>query len=89
MIGAPALWQLNGKGLGKVLWTCKFSPLTGLQLLPHISFRREHHRQVLRLNEWALNLTSERGLWAHSGRQRAWRLDETEGPYRIRFVGTK
>lgn len=48
--------------------------------------RRETHRQVSRLNEWSLILTSERGLWANPTRHRAWRLDETEGPYRVRYV---
>ena len=55
-------------------------------LSPNLSFRKEHHRQILRLNEWAINLVSERGLWPHPDRHRAWRLDETEGPYRVRFV---
>ena len=40
------------------------------------------------MDDWVLILISERGLWARAGRHRAWRLDETEGPYRIRFVGT-
>lgn len=30
-------------------------------------------------------MTSERGLWP-DGKQRLWRLDETEGPHRIRYV---
>ncbi|KAA1472737.1 beach-domain-containing protein [Dentipellis sp. KUC8613] len=45
---------------------------------------REDHRQVSRLKEWLSPLTSERGLWEISGQRRSWRLDETEGPYRVR-----
>ncbi|GBE84628.1 hypothetical protein SCP_0606070 [Sparassis crispa] len=45
---------------------------------------REHHRQVTALTEWATQLTAERGLWAYTGKERYWRLDETEGPYRVR-----
>ncbi|KAF4607270.1 hypothetical protein EYR38_001331 [Pleurotus pulmonarius] len=44
---------------------------------------REHRRQISRLNDWALLLESERGLWPHCD-VRLWRLDETEGPQRIR-----
>ncbi|KAJ3905440.1 hypothetical protein F5879DRAFT_742889 [Lentinula edodes] len=44
---------------------------------------RENRRQVSRLYEWTLMLTAERGLWA-SQEPRLWRLDETEGPHRIR-----
>lgn len=47
--------------------------------------RREHRRQVARLHEWSLALTSERGLWPDN-QERLWRLDETEGPHRIRSV---
>ncbi|KAG6865428.1 hypothetical protein C0991_002666 [Blastosporella zonata] len=45
---------------------------------------RETRRQISSLNEWANLLTSERGLWPERGITRSWRLDETEGPYRIR-----
>ncbi|KAI0826715.1 beach-domain-containing protein [Trametes gibbosa] len=45
---------------------------------------REHHRQVSSLTEWATVLTTERGLWAKSDVTPHWRLDETEGPYRVR-----
>jgi hypothetical protein len=41
---------------------------------------------VSRHFEWALTLTSERGLWGRTDQRRHWRLDETEGPHRIRFV---
>ncbi|KAF4609487.1 hypothetical protein D9613_012349 [Agrocybe pediades] len=44
---------------------------------------REHRRQISRLVEWTSLLTSERGLWPHH-QQAHWRLDETEGPHRIR-----
>ncbi|KAJ7615896.1 beach-domain-containing protein [Roridomyces roridus] len=44
---------------------------------------RENRRQVSRLTEWANLLTSERGLWPNP-EMRAWRLDETEGPFRVR-----
>ncbi|KAF5339895.1 hypothetical protein D9611_009101 [Ephemerocybe angulata] len=45
---------------------------------------REHRRQIARLSEWSNLLTSERGLWPDNI-QRLWRLDETEGPHRIRM----
>ncbi|OJT13456.1 Beige protein -like protein [Trametes pubescens] len=45
---------------------------------------REHHRQVASLTEWSTVLTTERGLWAPSDVVPHWRLDETEGPYRVR-----
>ncbi|KAF9014685.1 beach-domain-containing protein [Hymenopellis radicata] len=44
---------------------------------------REHRRQISRLYEWSHALTSERGIWP-DGQPRLWRLDETEGPHRIR-----
>lgn len=44
---------------------------------------RENRRQVSRLYEWTLMLTAERGLWANQ-EPRLWRLDETEGPHRVR-----
>ena len=50
------------------------------------SFSREHARQVSTLTEWATVLTTERGLWAKPDSKLGWRLDETEGPYRVRFV---
>ncbi|KAG6816009.1 hypothetical protein H0H87_009501 [Tephrocybe sp. NHM501043] len=45
---------------------------------------REIRRQISSLNDWANLLTSERGLWPDRASARSWRLDETEGPYRIR-----
>ncbi|KAF8652783.1 hypothetical protein AX16_004175 [Volvariella volvacea WC 439] len=44
---------------------------------------RETRRQVSRLYEWTQLLTSERGLWPRR-EDKVWRLDETEGPHRIR-----
>ncbi|KAG6831011.1 hypothetical protein H0H92_013198 [Tricholoma furcatifolium] len=44
---------------------------------------RETRRQISSLHEWADVLTSERGLWPKTTTP-LWRLDETEGPYRIR-----
>ncbi|KAF9479125.1 beach-domain-containing protein [Pholiota conissans] len=44
---------------------------------------RENRRQVSRLTDWTNLLTSERGLWPHI-ETTLWRLDETEGPHRIR-----
>ena len=52
----------------------------------HVHCRREHNRQVASLTEWTTVLTTERGLWARSGVVSRWRLDETEGPYRVRQV---
>lgn len=58
-------------------------------LLPYIHTflcsRRETQRQISCLYEWVHLLTSERGLWPRQ-ETRLWRLDETEGPYRIRCV---
>jgi len=52
-------------------------------IVDHTIHRREHRRQVSRLTEWTYLLTSERGLWPHH-EPIIWRLDETEGPHRIR-----
>ncbi|KAL4252230.1 hypothetical protein ABKN59_005526 [Abortiporus biennis] len=45
---------------------------------------REEHRQVAALTEWHTLLTAERGLWSTGTGVLVWRLDETEGPYRVR-----
>ncbi|EPQ51421.1 beach-domain-containing protein [Gloeophyllum trabeum ATCC 11539] len=45
---------------------------------------REHHRAVSRLHQWMFLLDCERSLWAKADSPRFWRLDETEGPYRVR-----
>lgn len=47
---------------------------------------REHNRQIAALTEWSTVLTTERGLWAKADAVPRWRLDETEGPYRVRSV---
>ncbi|TFK65264.1 beach-domain-containing protein [Pluteus cervinus] len=44
---------------------------------------RETRRQVSRLYEWTQLLINERGVWPHP-ETKMWRLDETEGPHRIR-----
>ncbi|KAL1744917.1 beach-domain-containing protein [Schizophyllum fasciatum] len=44
---------------------------------------REDRRQATSLYDWVHILTSERGLWPEH-RTRHWRLDETEGPHRVR-----
>ncbi len=38
------------------------------------------------MTDWATLLTTERGLWPGPETERKWRLDETEGPYRVRSV---
>ncbi|KAH9975416.1 beach-domain-containing protein [Lactifluus volemus] len=45
---------------------------------------REQNRQVSRLSDWMIPLSAERGLWEKPNLHHAWRLDETEGPYRVR-----
>ncbi|THH31660.1 hypothetical protein EUX98_g2544 [Antrodiella citrinella] len=45
---------------------------------------REEHRQITSLTEWSTLLTVERGLWPGVASAPKWRLDETEGPYRVR-----
>jgi hypothetical protein len=45
---------------------------------------REQNRQIEALEDWAYLLVSERGIWARPEREPKWRLDETEGPNRIR-----
>ncbi|KAI0261217.1 beach-domain-containing protein [Gloeopeniophorella convolvens] len=45
---------------------------------------KEQSRQVSRLNDWVFPLSTERGLWEIPNPIRLWRLDETEGPYRVR-----
>ncbi|KAH7092832.1 beach-domain-containing protein [Auriculariales sp. MPI-PUGE-AT-0066] len=61
---------------------------------------REYHRQAERLSDWRVPLFADRGLWAKvSAGPQLWRLDETEGPFRVRkklepehdkaIVGTK
>ncbi|EGO20076.1 hypothetical protein SERLADRAFT_374121 [Serpula lacrymans var. lacrymans S7.9] len=44
----------------------------------------ELRRQVSHFNQWTLILSSERSIWPPTPQHRSWRLDETEGPFRIR-----
>ena len=50
------------------------------------TFSRENQRQVAGLTDWVKIVTNERGLWANTTANPQWRLDDTEGPYRVRFV---
>ncbi|KAJ8072576.1 beige protein-like 1 [Marasmius tenuissimus] len=46
---------------------------------------RENRRQIARIQDWTHALTAERGLWPNpETKNPLWRLDETEGPQRIR-----
>jgi len=47
---------------------------------------RENQRQIAGLKDWVKIVTNERGLWANTTSEPQWKLDETEGPYRLRFV---
>lgn len=47
---------------------------------------RENNRQLSAMSEWKLPLSTERGLWCRCDQNRLWRLDETEGPFRVRYV---
>ena len=49
---------------------------------------RENQRQSASLTDWVKIVTNERGLWANTTTEPQWRLDETEGPYRVRFVAS-
>ena len=49
---------------------------------------RENQRQVAGLTDWVKIVTNERGLWANTTAEPEWKLDETEGPYRVRFVAS-
>ena len=49
---------------------------------------RENQRQIAGLTDWVKIVTNERGLWANTTAEPHWRLDETEGPYRVRFVAS-
>lgn len=79
----------DGSGFGKETVAENGSGYVGSVLdimdlmVDHAIHRREHRRQVSRLTEWTYLLTSERGLWPHH-EPIIWRLDETEGPHRIR-----
>lgn len=47
---------------------------------------RENQRQIAGLTDWVKKVTNERGLWANSTAKPQWKLDDTEGPYRVRSV---
>lgn len=47
---------------------------------------RENQRQIAGLTDWVKVVTNERGLWTNTTAEPQWKLDETEGPYRVRFV---
>jgi hypothetical protein len=66
-------------------WRRSIASAERKRLRKHVLDAREHARQVAALDDWATALTSERGLWAGPARAAPqWRLDETEGPSRIR-----
>lgn len=45
---------------------------------------RENQRQIASLTDWVKIVTNERGLWANPTAEPQWKLDDTEGPYRVR-----
>lgn len=47
---------------------------------------RESNRQLSSLTDWKLPLLTERGLWCRLHQTRLWRLDETEGSFRVRYI---
>lgn len=47
---------------------------------------RENQRQIAGLTDWVKIVTNERGLWANTTTEPQWKLDDTEGPYRVRSV---
>ena len=49
---------------------------------------RENQRQIAGLTDWVKLLTNERGIWANTTAEPQWKLDDTEGPYRVRFVAS-
>jgi len=55
-------------------------------ILIHYTLSRENQRQIAGLTDWVKIVTNERGLWANTTAEPQWMLDETEGPYRVRFV---
>ncbi len=68
---------------------CRICALTSSSLINRIfeliHIRREQHRQAEGDNEWR-HAMHDRGLWALENSIRSWCLDETEGPYRIRYI---
>lgn len=49
-------------------------------------YRQEKRRRVASFEENVSVSTTERDIWSHSARKRVWKLDETEGPHRVRSV---
>lgn len=47
---------------------------------------RENQRQIASLTDWVKVVTNERGLWVNPTAEPQWKLDDTEGPYRVRSV---
>ncbi|KAG1810733.1 hypothetical protein EV424DRAFT_1422048 [Suillus variegatus] len=45
---------------------------------------QEKRRRVASFEENVSVSTTERDIWSHSARKRVWKLDETEGPHRVR-----
>ncbi|KAJ7579061.1 beach-domain-containing protein [Mycena floridula] len=66
-----------------VEWRSTIQQSERKRLRKNILDLRENRRQVSRLYDWTNFLRSERGLWPQQDTQ-LWRLDETEGPHRIR-----
>ena len=55
-------------------------------MLAMVPSRREHRRQMDEYNDWRNALYDDGGIWATEEVLRSWVLDETEGPYRVRYV---
>ncbi|KAJ3536167.1 hypothetical protein NM688_g6872 [Phlebia brevispora] len=66
------------------VWRKKITATEHKRLRKSILDWREQRRQIAALTEWAESLTTERGLWPRPENEWKWRLDETEGPYRVR-----
>ncbi|KZT37329.1 beach-domain-containing protein [Sistotremastrum suecicum HHB10207 ss-3] len=65
-------------------WRAIISKTEMRRLQKHVADLRERHRSADALNEWQLPLVSEPGLWADETDPHHWRLDLTEGPFRVR-----
>lgn len=46
---------------------------------------QEKRRRITSFEECVSALTTERDMWPHIARKRVWKLDETEGPHRVRI----
>jgi hypothetical protein len=70
-----------------VLDMCVFTMISFIgPLIKEIGYRKEERRQIERLHDWSIPFHSEHGLWPMNQGEQMWRLDETEGPNRIRFA---